>query len=100
VAQPPSRAGGPAPSNCPSADPPPHPAPSTAPQTRLQIGKGYSSSREALLLNGKFVVEQLKALDARSGKSTVVYASGDFGTALQAEVRPPAAALRRCAELC
>ncbi len=50
------------------------------------MAKGYSSAREALLLNGRFIMEQLKALDAAAGKSTTLYASGDFGTALQAEV--------------
>jgi len=33
----------------------------------LQVGKSYSSAREALFLNGSFVVEYLKAVDAKSG---------------------------------
>lgn len=57
-----------------------------APPLPPQVAKGYSSAREALLLNGRFIMEQLKALDAAAGKSTTLYASGDFGTALQAEV--------------
>lgn len=31
----------------------------------LQIGKSYSSAREALLLNGNFVIGQLKAHDSQ-----------------------------------
>lgn len=32
----------------------------------MQIGKSYASAREALLLNGSFVMQHLKAVEARS----------------------------------
>lgn len=35
--------------------------------SRAKVGKGYSSAREALLLNGNFVISHLKAFDSREG---------------------------------
>ena len=37
----------------------------------MQVGKSYSSAREALILNGNFVIKQLKECDARQGTSLI-----------------------------
>lgn len=64
---------------------------------RAKAGRGYSSAREALLLNGRFVLSQVTAHDKRNGgaaaddkgkgKAPAGISSGPFCTELQAEVR-------------
>lgn len=65
---------------------------------RAKAGKGYSSTREALLLNGRFVLGQLAAHEQRKGgaaaagdkgkgKAPAGVTSGPFCTELEAEVR-------------
>eukprot|EP00955_Chlamydomonas_euryale_P098086 365123-Chlamydomonas_euryale.AAC.26 len=52
-----------------------------------QVGRSYGSSRDALLLNGKFVLSQLKTMSEqhRSSKD-LVFEDSEFGIALAAEV--------------
>ena len=52
---------------------------------RLQVGKSYASAREALLLNGSFVINQLKAFDARTGQGSSL-AESPLTATLQEEV--------------
>lgn len=60
----------------------------------LQVGRGYGNAREALLLNGKFVLAQLEVMAAQNalsaggaaGKGAASYAHSDFAKALAAEV--------------
>lgn len=40
-----------------------------------QVGKGYFNAKEALLLNGTFVVGHLRAVDARRGRGSSLAAT-------------------------
>ncbi len=53
----------------------------------FQVGKSYSSAREALFLNGTFVVEYLKEVDGKSG-GTLGLAETPVASAILQEVRP------------
>ncbi len=54
-----------------------------------QVGRGYGNSREALLLNGRFVLRELERLfgaqDAK-GKAAITVTGGPLAMALKAEV--------------
>lgn len=65
---------------------------------RAKAGKGYSSAREALLLNGRFVLGQVAAhqkrkggavaaTDKGKGKAPAGVTAGPFCAELEAEVR-------------
>lgn len=56
-----------------------------------QVSKGYPSAREALVVNGKFLLRQLAALDGKNGKgkgkAAASLSDGAFAKALATEVR-------------
>ncbi len=52
----------------------------------LQIGKSYSTPREALLLNGKFVMAQLGNADSACSSSKFSFAETPFMATLKQEV--------------
>lgn len=52
----------------------------------MQAGKSYSTPREALLLNGKFVVAQLSFCDDTSASSTFKFLETSFVASLKEEV--------------
>jgi len=52
-----------------------------------QVGKSYSSPREALFLNARFVVAQLSALDGTPAAGGVKFAELPFTATLIKEVR-------------
>ena len=64
----------------------------TALYCTFQVSKSYGSTRDALLLSGKFVLSQLAAMTAQhgsttaAGKSTVSFLGSAFGVGLAAEV--------------
>ncbi len=51
------------------------------------MGKGYAGPREALVLNGNFVLTQLRRLDAVTAAGARL-AESAFAIALQKQVRP------------
>jgi len=61
-------------------------------RAHTQVAKGYGSVREALLVNAKFVVGQLEAMNGNAGvpnsrSATPNYRNSPFGEAMAAEVR-------------
>lgn len=56
-----------------------------------QVCKGYPSAREALVVNGKFLLRQLATLDGKNGKgkgkAAASLSDGAFAKALATEVR-------------
>ena len=53
----------------------------------LQVGKSYSSAREAIIMTGGFLLDQLQGLDnAAGGKATFAYSTTPFVNLLRAEV--------------
>ncbi|GAX75038.1 hypothetical protein CEUSTIGMA_g2482.t1 [Chlamydomonas eustigma] len=61
-----------------------------AKMARAKVGRGYGSTRDALLLNGKFILQQLKVMSeqqlSKSAKTAVSFHTAPFATALEAEV--------------
>lgn len=68
--------------------------PEGGPTRRAQAGKGYAGPREALALNGNFVLSQLRRLDAASAAGARLAESG-FAAVLRQQV--PAMHRRPCA---
>ena len=53
----------------------------------LQVGKSYASAKEAVIMTGNFLLEQLRQLDcAAGGKATFAFGSTAFVSALTSEV--------------
>lgn len=53
----------------------------------LQVGKSYASAKEAIIMTGTFLLEQLKQMDsAAGGKATFTFGGTAFVTALTSEV--------------
>lgn len=51
------------------------------------MGKGYASAREAIIMTGSFLLDQLQSLDAAAGgKATFAYSNTPFVSLLKAEV--------------
>jgi hypothetical protein len=54
------------------------------------VGRSYGSSRDALLLNGKFILQQLKVMSEqqllKNAKTAVSFHTSPFAAALEAEV--------------
>ena len=61
-----------------------HARPTGVPCT--QVGKGYAGPREALVLNGNFVLAQLRRLDAAAAAGARL-AESAFARALQQQAR-------------
>lgn len=54
----------------------------------MQVGKSYASAKEAIIMTGSFLLEQLQQLDSTAGgKATFAFGSTAFVTALTSEVR-------------
>ena len=51
-----------------------------------QACKGYPSAREGLLVNARFLLGQLEALDGASGHKALKFLDTDFGKVLAKEV--------------
>ena len=55
----------------------------------LQVGKSYMNAREALIVNGNFLLTHFKRMDtAAGGKATFAFSSTPFTAALKEEVKP------------
>ncbi len=53
----------------------------------MQVGKSYSSAKEAIIMTGNFLLEQLQMLDnAAGGKATFAFGATAFATSLKTEV--------------
>ena len=53
----------------------------------LQVGKSYSSAREAIVMTGSFLLEQLQGMDnAAGGKATFAFGGTPFAASLRSEV--------------
>lgn len=53
----------------------------------LQVGQSYASAKEAIIMTGTFLLEQLHQMDsAAGGKATFAFGSTAFVTALTSEV--------------
>lgn len=53
----------------------------------VQVGKSYASAKEAIIMTGTFLLEQLQQMEsAAGGKATVAFGSTAFVTALKSEV--------------
>lgn len=57
--------------------------------TLLQVAKNYLNAREALIVNGNFLLTHFKRMDtAAGGKATFAFSSTPFTAALKEEVKP------------
>ncbi|DBB09374.1 TPA: hypothetical protein ACH3X3_007949 [Trebouxia sp. C0006] len=55
--------------------------------SRAKVGKSYSSAKEAIIMTGNFLLEQLQMLDnAAGGKATFAFGATAFATSLITEV--------------
>ena len=55
----------------------------------LQVGKSYASAKEAIIMTGSFLLEQLRRMDnAAGGKATFAFGGTAFVSALATEVSP------------
>lgn len=53
----------------------------------LQVGKSYASAKEAIIMTGNFLLEQLRQMDnGAGGKATFAFGSTAFVSALTSEV--------------
>lgn len=53
----------------------------------LQVGKSYASAKEAIIVSGSFLLQQLQQMDsAAGGKATFAFGGTAFVTALKTEV--------------
>ena len=53
----------------------------------MQVGKSYASAKEAIIMTGSFLLEQLQQMDnAAGGKATFAFGSTAFVTVLTSEV--------------